>query len=98
MAQSKSQSISTSGGYMNGRYPTWKGIVTIALACMGIVAATTTWAWSLHISRPHNGAATKSELLEVKKDMGEDIGRIEVRQIRIEDKIDSIKVEIMKRP
>jgi len=70
----------------------------VAVACLGIVGAPITWAWSLHISRPHKDAATIGEVREMKEDIGKDIDRLEVRQIRIEDKVDDIRTQVMSVP
>ncbi len=77
-------------------HPTWKAIIVVAISCMGIAGGAGTWAWSLHISRPHEDAATEADLESVKTDIGRDIQRLETRQIRIEDKIDDIHTRVLR--
>ncbi len=84
----KGRIVNTNG---NGRYPTWKGLIIVALACMTLGGAMVSWGWSLHISRPHGGAATEAYVDGLKDDIASDINRLEVRQIRIEDMVIDIR-------
>ena len=76
---------------LNGKYVTWKGHIGTCMIGLTFAGGLAAWAWGVHIESGHNGTATSGQLQLLEKRMVKDTTRLEVRQIRIEDKIDQIR-------